>query len=337
MKKKGLIISTVVMVVVLIASLTTATYAWFTTSATTSIDGFNVSVVAGNVMNIGLNAENYTTYSASATPDNFVSGNCTYVDDTTAGLFAGGYWEGEVGSLGSTITHNINWGKQDMAVGFSTDDGVDNAATSATFGKTGLISATGWKRAIKANGDATKFKGNPEYANANGATGGASGDFVYMFLGAQATKQIQDDTNYLYVVIQSQGSGTTNGIAAAIHVAYKLNGASTWTDIDYSDKAATNHGKYSQTRAENKAEIFGDYSKAEGFSNAKYDGTTKKTTFTGAVAVPIKLTNWNAETGAALDQIQLVIYLAGSDSDCIDAAKNGNVKIGVFFGAQAVE
>lgn len=29
MKKKGLIISTVVMVVILIASLTTATYAWF--------------------------------------------------------------------------------------------------------------------------------------------------------------------------------------------------------------------------------------------------------------------------------------------------------------------
>ena len=33
MKKKGLIISTVVMVVVLIASLTTATYAWFTAAS----------------------------------------------------------------------------------------------------------------------------------------------------------------------------------------------------------------------------------------------------------------------------------------------------------------
>ncbi len=337
MKKKGLIISTVVMVVVLIASLTTATYAWFTTSASTSISGFDVSVVAGNVMNIGLNAENYTSYSPGASPDNFVSGACTYVDDTTSGLFGGGYWTGEVESLGSTITHNINWGEQDMAVGFSTDDGVDTDVTKATFANTGLISAASWKRAIKANGDATKFKGNPEYANANGATGGDKGDFVYMFLGAQATKQIQDDTNYLYVVIQSQGSGTTNGIASAIHVAYKLNGATSWTDVDYSTKAATNHGKYSQSRAENTAVIYGNYASAPGFQNGTYSDTTKQTTFTGAVAVPIKLSNWDTTNGAALDQIQLVIYLAGSDEDCIDAAKNGSVKIGIFFGAQAVE
>ena len=103
MKKKGLIISTVVMVVVLIASLTTATYAWFTTSASTSIQGFDVSVAAGNVMNIGLNKQGYTAYSASATPDNFVSGACEYVADPTNGQFAAGYWTGEVESLGSTI------------------------------------------------------------------------------------------------------------------------------------------------------------------------------------------------------------------------------------------
>ena len=37
MKKKGLIISTVVMVVVLIASLTTATYAWITGTSTVKV------------------------------------------------------------------------------------------------------------------------------------------------------------------------------------------------------------------------------------------------------------------------------------------------------------
>ena len=64
MKKKGLIISTVVMVVVLIASLTTATYAWFTTTNKTSISGFELQVVAGNAMNIGLKSDLSQTYSA---------------------------------------------------------------------------------------------------------------------------------------------------------------------------------------------------------------------------------------------------------------------------------
>ena len=44
MKKKGLIISTVVMVVVLIASLTTATYAWFTASSKTEESTYKVMI-----------------------------------------------------------------------------------------------------------------------------------------------------------------------------------------------------------------------------------------------------------------------------------------------------
>ena len=74
MKKKGLIISTVVMVVVLIASLTTATYAWFTVSSTTTVDGFNLEVVSSNILNIGLKAN--TTYEDDASASSFVSGNC---------------------------------------------------------------------------------------------------------------------------------------------------------------------------------------------------------------------------------------------------------------------
>ena len=343
MKKKGLIISTVVMVVVLIASLTTATYAWFTTSASTSIKGFDVSVVSDNIMNIGLNAQGYTSYRPDATPDNFVSGACQYVSDPASGKFAGGYWTGEVGTLGSTITHDINWNEQKKAVGFSSDATVAEAAKNATFNNTKLITQPNWTHVVKANGDATKFTGEAEYAVANGSTTNTTqGDYIYMFLGAQATKKIQDDTNFLYVVIQSQGAGVTNGIAAAIHVAYRVNGKTTlgattdtWNDVDYSKVATNNHGKFSQTRAENKAMIYGDYSKADGFQGATYSKDDNKTTFTGAVVVPIKLSNWNETTGAALDQIELVIYLAGADEDCVDAAKNGAVKIGLFFGAQA--
>lgn len=337
MKKKGLIISTVVMVVVLIASLTTATYAWFTTSASTSIQGFDVSVAAGNVMNIGLNKQGYTTYSASATPDNFVSGACVYAADPTNGQFAAGYWTGEVESLGSTITHNIKWSTQNKAVGFSSDATVGTDAKNATFANTQLITQTGWTHAVKANGDSTKFTGNAEYASANIGAGDTNGDYVYMFLGAQPTKAIQTGTNKLYVVIQPQGNGTTNGMAAAIHVAYKLNGVTSWNDVDFSTVAKEGNKKYSDPKAGNTAVIYGDYHDAAGMQNGTYSEGTKQTTFTGAVVVEISLNDWDGTGNAPLDQIQLVIYLAGADTDCVDAAKNGTVKIGLFFGAQEVQ
>ena len=337
MKKKGLIISTVVMVVVLIASLTTATYAWFTTSAKTSIDGFDVSVAAGNVMNIGLNKQGYTSYSAQATADNFVSGACTYVPDPTKGKFAAGYWTGEVDSLGATISHNILWSSQDKAVGFSSDETVGTAAANATFANTKFITQPSWTHVVKANGDSTKFTGNADYANANISDTGTNGDYVYMFLGAQPTKAIETGTNKFYVVIQPQGNGTTNGMAAAVHVAYKLNAADTWSDIDFSAVAHDGNKKYSDPKAGNSAVIFGDYHDATGMTGGTYSAETGKTTFSGAVAIEIGLTEWDGTGAAPLDQIQLVIYLAGADSDCVDAAKNGSVKIGLFFGAQEVK
>ena len=335
MKKKGLIISTVVMVVVLIASLTTATYAWFNVSQTTSIDGFVVSVNAGNVMNIGLNAAGNTSYNAATSADGFVSGACTYTGGE-AGQFATGYWTGNPG-LGAQITHDIVWGAQSKAVGFSSVD-LANFAT-ATYANTGYIGTTDgsalttpWQSIIAANGTKTTM-GTPTKANANktpaAAEGGeaTSGDFVYMFLGAQPTTKIQAGTNVLHVVIQPQGLGTTIGMAAAIHVAYKVNASENCKDVD---AFGTKH--YTDARS-GSATVNGEIV-TTGFTGATYNGSTKQTTITNAVTVDIPLTNWDGTGAAPLDQIQLVIYIAGRDEDCVDAAKNGTIKIGLFFGAQ---
>ena len=335
MKKKGLIISTVVMVVVLIASLTTATYAWFNVSQTTSIEGFSVSVNAGNVMNIGLNAETNTSYDPDTSADGFVSGACTYTGGED-GQFASGFWTGNQG-LGAEITHDIVWDAQSKAVGFSSVELANFA--DATYADTGYIGTTDgtalttpWKSIIAANGTKTTM-GEPTKARANKtpavneSSQPTSGDFVYMFLGAQPTKKIQTGTNVLHVVIQPQGLGTTIGMAAAIHVAYKVNDSANWKDVDafgnkhYTDQrsgSATVNGKIVTT----------------GFNGASYADGTKKTTITNAVTVDIPLRDWDGSGAAPLDQIQLVIYIAGKDSDCVDAAKNGTIKIGLFFGAQ---
>ena len=342
MKKKGLIISTVVMVVVLIASLTTATYAWFTTSDTTSIQGFNVSVTAGNVMSIGLNSNSLNGYNPTATPDMFVSGSCTYTGGD-AGQFATGYWTGSTG-LGATVEHDIAWSNQSKAVGFSKLADAA-AATTATDSNTGLITHADWNKIIAANGERGKIDSQTaRFAIANkketaDSDKSTNGDFVYMFLGAEPTTALTAGTNKLHVVIQPQGSGTTNGMAAAIHVAYKVNGATTWTDMDFSTAAKKDYGAYNSARNGNSAVINGDVTgdPTQGFNNVgTYDATKKTTTIGSAVSIDIPLTEYtDANAAAPLDQIQLVIYIAGADPDCFDSAKNGTIKIGLFFGAQS--
>ena len=66
MKKKGLIISTVVMVVVLIAALTTATFAWFTNSAAAQVGAIDLTTEAADGLQIAVvSANSDTVYTVS--------------------------------------------------------------------------------------------------------------------------------------------------------------------------------------------------------------------------------------------------------------------------------
>ena len=337
MKKKGLIVATIVMVLVLAVSLTTATYAWFTNTAATSIDGFTLSVTANNVVNIGLNKQGYTTYSAGASGDSFVSGTVNYKPGTSAqaGTISAGYWEGTVEGLSATIDQDILWGAQSMAVGFST--GANAAA--ATYSNTGYADNEGWQTIVKANGTTTSMEtAELAYANINNDNSPATnGDFVHMFLGVQPTKFLQDGTNQLYIVVQAQGAGTTLGMATAIHVAYKVNGDSEWTDVDVFDKEntkAANDYHYNNLKTATSATITGLYGNGMGTGNGTEDTEHNQTTFAGAAVVAIPLSNYS-EGAAPLDQVQILIYIAGADEDCRDEAKAGQIGIGIFFGAQA--
>ncbi len=73
MKKKGLIISTIVMVIVLIASLTTATYAWFTASASATISEMVINTAASKGLQIAsvvFGDDGVTSYNGDLTLDN---------------------------------------------------------------------------------------------------------------------------------------------------------------------------------------------------------------------------------------------------------------------------
>lgn len=338
MKKKGLIISTVVMVVVLIASLTTATYAWFTASNRTVISGFDVSVVASNAINIGVKKDN--AHKVGAINDDFLSGTVLWVNKTPGelGTAAGEWTEGTPG-LSATLNHQINWGAQSKAVGalngttntLSTSTGDYGFIGNGTFNgtqATGKGNTAGSNVYLNAaNLDKGTTLSTPAAALANvGATDGEgpqNGDYAYLFLGAAPTKELESNT--LYILLDGTAStGTNIGILSAVHVAYRV----------------TKAGAQETTTAWTEVEFFAGKSYSDTLNSATLTWTTEEnaaysTAFDGATAPPSKASLIKIEglstSQSAIDQIEIIVYIAGSDADCIDNAKNASGSIKMFF------
>ena len=134
MKKKGLIISTVVMVVVLIASLTTATYAWFSSQAQATVDDLAITTQAATGLQIAMTGTKNTL-------TNLYSGDLSYENNTWNGTEGWGTYLGftsiEVGQLEHAVTYfktNDTLKEFDGYVK-TTDDAVNNNNTYYTVSK----------------------------------------------------------------------------------------------------------------------------------------------------------------------------------------------------------
>ena len=339
MKKKGLIIATIVMVLVLAVSLTTATYAWFTVSSNTVISGFEVSVESDRRVAIGLIQDCSYVYDESTANDagKFMYGALTYSAPTTAGTL-GGKWENGTPGLGDAITHDINWGAQSQAVGISsgtlTPNAVDNKVLDgATYGNTGLIvddgdTALNTGKIIAANGqeysaslDEVALE-SAKYAVANGSeTGSVASDYAYLYLGVQAIAAL--DTNELIITLtpSDQHASPNTGILAAVHVAVKVNGGA-WRDAqfytnDWDDPiaSATPEDPFTTEAQENA------YKLATGKNYADNVGS-----------VIIDLSDACENVGRDIAHVQIIIYIAGRDADCNNAASvNAAGNINIFF------
>lgn len=118
MKKKGLLLSTIVMVVVLVVSLSTATFAWFSSQAVATIENINVNTVASDGLQIAVKQGNL-----------YYSGDLGFDKDNSAFSGSAGWGtlldfasitsvEGEGGTLGimdDAITEYIKEGDGSQA------------------------------------------------------------------------------------------------------------------------------------------------------------------------------------------------------------------------------
>lgn len=224
--------------------------------------------------------------------------------------------------MSATINHGIVWGAQSQAVGVTTESTKD----AALLGNTGLWNKTGGKLAIAANLGKDENK-NDILTDKNAAV--ANKDFAYLFIGAQPTKELK--SNELVVAVDARKS-TNIGILAALHVAYRVNGNGEWQDIDLFgadnlDTAETVEGvHYNQKTATLTSNITGERA-------AAYQAAYGEAPTNGIYGIAIPLSA--LKTTDAIDQIEIVVYIAGSDSDCIDQAKGSIGTIQIFFNAVA--
>ena len=341
MKKKGLIISTVVMVVVLIASLTTATYAWFTQTSTVTVDSIGFGVNAGADLVIGLSGTN--DFVATPTQAAFFSGTTTYKPGTD--FNQQGEWTGDVNALASNINLNgltlqnikkaVGTGKFTGTAGSTYDEGTntikdgtnlngtaDNSFNNANY-KTGMIKAEGQANSVDAT---TIDKAWKQY------------DYLDVVIGVQAAKA--NLTSMTCYVTVNPGGASIIGMNAAIHVAYEVvkPGATATNTLQDNDIYGTTKFGAAPSTITNKT-----YEDVKAAYDAAHEATATGSMLClggdaatklnqGSMTFPITIDT--SETGidvAGIYQIHLVVYIAGFDGDCLEAAKGVSSTIYITF------
>ena len=231
MKKKGLIISTIVMVVVLIASLTTATYAWFTTDSKATISSISINTASASNVQVGLRTAGATganLWTDAPSAANFKNGSVGFNGLTVTG---------STNSLGSSITSSLNLSGLTKAVGTAlrtgTQGNYEYEVDASSFDL-----ATENHVMIAANGSyansAWSFT-NVDEAKPNSTPGAQQsdppviGDYVDWVIGFMPTKNNVDTITFNVTV--NPGEKPTLGLLAALHLRWSWDGT-TYYDVD---------------------------------------------------------------------------------------------------------
>lgn len=348
MKKKGLIVATIVMVLVLAVSLTTATYAWFTTTAQTTIDSIGIKAAAGAKVKIGMSKTN--AYVSNADADSFVSGELQIISPTTDDTCG---WDGDPG-LGVSLSTPLALDNISEATGYGTPaeltytkdatpkneeghyylEGGDyipcpkaGEAPTETYTRT-VVENTGiagqfipgtstGKQIVTASGNS-----KDEYDASSVTAATINEDYLHFTIGV-APSEANIDTITLNMFVNPSTAKTTLGVEAALYFYYRVNDAATWTKVEvyqgfqYNTVKANMGNEYKATNV------------GQALTNA-YGGTYTDTTTLNDGYVLVPVTVGTKDTAFAIDQItqiEFYIFYDGTDADCINAALGSSCEI----------
>lgn len=227
MKKKGLIISTVVMVVVLIASLTTATYAWFTAASTVQVNPISLAVRSETNVQVGVKFQEFATSNDAA---NYYNNSVTAASNDNTVSWTGG----DIG-LGSTLEF------PELKLGGSNAIGTSNYDSnwSAEAAKVDDVTAFLAKNTVEGNANNNKKYIVAARGKANTAAGAlgnkttidyssngvklavANKDYLNATIGVAANRTGVNGF-YAKITVLTDGLDKTLGVNAAIHFVIRL-------------------------------------------------------------------------------------------------------------------
>ena len=325
MKKKGLIISTVVMVVVLIASLTTATYAWFTSNQSVKIDTIGIKVTSSAKVNIGVKSGTGTGYPA-------------YLNETLTANGTGNQvsWTGGTEGLGATLAFdNLNIVS---AFGIGTSSKNSSWASAADVDNKTAVTADG-KTIIKAQGKAD----GTGIDTSTISVASANTDYLNAVIGMEAnTANVKG--MYVKVAVSTDDAKTILGTNAAIHIVVKI-GNKVYDVQPFGVETVTNTNDqtiYKSTKdtikEKNNVVIYkGADSESANAAITAVDTTASTTnknivsTFYFWVATTDKAEGFGLG-GTDIHDFQIFAYIDGTDADAVNEAVIGaSAKIDIEF------
>ena len=321
MKKRGLIVATIVMVLVLAVSLTTATYAWFTSDAEAKVDGVTIKTQAATGVQIAV-------YQGST----FYNGDMRYANAT---------WESDTEGFGSLLDFSeVSIGKMVNAVTTG-----DKIAGSFVYEKLGTQPAantdvTAAMYYIDAKGAVTDGKADMTTEEYAALTGGAwysreavanSANSFYRPTGYDENTQpygyyvaLANDsdnfesptyTTYYDIPLAMQSAKETQAILCSI----KINpGEGTlgnrWPGMAAATRVRiTTEGGTITFEPYGGIKYSGTMTDQSGSTDAKYQG--KDTT--GILNFVVAYNNGAAISSADIYKIKVEIWVEGTDAECV--------------------
>ena len=342
MKKKGLIISTVVMVVVLIASLTTATYAWFTADSAASVTDIGFQVQSSSDLVIGLSKTN-TLLTNNIDNSKFVSDGTVF--NAPDGTNARGTWTTTSGGdgLGLKLDTGLQLTNVTQAVYSFTGTGGTNENSWANYnpnpydrGTDPKNVTTGMQRnatILKAKGSGNDITGSSLLkANMNGwgeDPNAVQGDYLDVVFGVKPQKSNVKSFGCL-ITVKNNNTDNNVGLSAALHAIWSTDGTN-YTEVDLYGKSTCGQAKntIAAPAAQEKKFTVDGNEKTFVYPDQKRVTEGDATYYIDLDSV----TNWTSSLGtddSAIKQLHLIIYLCGPDGDC-KSGYSANATISIQF------
>ena len=312
MKKKGLIVATIVMVLVLAVSLTTATYAWFTAMAQATVE--DIVLTAGQSPNLLIGVKNKAVDTTTSAYADYMSGDMT---------FSAGKWTGTAG-LGGEDTINFNLGAWNLgkAVSYTTTPIEHDSEVKAA--------ADSWYTALGSGNDIDE---SSVTAAING-TDYIDATFIVAIGKADTVKQ-----TYLEIVVTPTGGTANIGMAAALHFFIAVGDAgeaeNAFDAMTYaSSTIGTSYTTPSTTLSSHQGKVF-----SNGWSDDVTVGSYNDSTGAWTLLVPIHefSSEFYATQFATSKQVRLIIWLEGSDDSCVASNAGTGATIEINFTESATQ